>query len=429
MWGAATSSTQIEGAYDEDGKCLSVWDVATEKQIENGENCHVACDHYHRYKEDIALMKELGLKSYRFSVNWCRIFPEEGKVNQKGLDFYLDLVRELKAAGIEPLCTLYHWDLPVWVQERGGWKNRKIADWFAEYVKTVVEALSEHVVYWFTLNEPQIFVLLGYVAGSHAPFKHNFMSIKKLTQNTLLAHWRAVNTIRLYAKQSPKIGIATASSCYVPHDETSAEIERARKKTFEEMAGLSNNRWWLDPILAKKSSRFFGTTRISQKFVNDYYAPIDFIGINVYQPYNYEGYGRNSDPLPKDTEKTMLNWVVDGRCLYWVTRFVYERYGLPVLISENGMAARDTVSEDDAVHDVQRVGFLKKYLSHLKRAVDEGLPVFGYQHWSLLDNFEWGGGYSPRFGLIHVDYKTQKRTMKDSAKYYAEIIRTNGENL
>lgn len=423
LWGAASSAAQIEGAWNEDGKCPSIWDVAG-KHIKNNETFQVACDHYHRYKEDVALMKELGLKSYRFSVSWCRVMPEKGKVNQKGLDFYRNLIRELKEAGIEPLVTLYHWDTPVWVEKEGGWKTPKIIDYYLEYVKAVVEALSGDVKYWMTFNEPQVFIMCAYVMGSFAPFKHRIFTFKKHIKNMLLAHGKAVQLIRRIAKVAPQIGIAMAATTYIPSDETEANIELARQRSFESSVGQGSNSLYMDPIVLGKAPKMMKGV-LSAEDLKIISAPIDFVGINVYQP---------SNPMFKDSgytceKKTSMGWVIDGRCLYWTARHYYERYHLPIMVTENGMANSDAVGADGKVHDAKRADFIDEFLTNLKRAADEGIPVIGYQYWSIMDNIEWCAGYTPRFGLIHIDYTTQKRTIKQSGYHYAEIIKTNGEKL
>ena len=425
LWGAASASAQVEGAWDEDGKCPSIWDVAG-KHIKSGENCHIACDHYHRYKEDVALMKELGLKSYRFSIAWPRIMPEKGKVNPKGIAFYKDLVAELRAADIEPLVTLYHWDMPLWVHEEGGWKTPKIIDYYLDYVKAVVEALSDDVQYWMTFNEPQCFIMLAYVMGAHAPFKHDVFTFKNHLRHMLLAHGKAVKLIRETAKAKPIIGIAMASTTYIPDSEDEAGFRDAAVKSFESQVGEGSNGLYCDPIALGKPSKML-RRKLSAEDLKIISELIDFIGVNVYQPSNgtINKKGYNTDDLPK----TMLGWVIDGRCLYWTIRQYWERYHLPIMVTENGMANPDTIGPDGKVHDEIRVKFLDDFLAGVKRAVDEGIPVLGYQHWSIMDNFEWAEGYGPRFGLIHVDYETQKRTIKDSGYHYAEIIRTNGANL
>ncbi|MBO7373238.1 MAG: family 1 glycosylhydrolase [Oscillospiraceae bacterium] len=425
LWGAASAATQIEGAWDKDGKCPSIWDVAGSR-IKNGDTTYIACDHYHRYKEDVALMKELGLKSYRFSINWCRIMPEKGKVNEKGLAFYRNLIAELKTAGIEPLVTLYHWDLPLWVHEEGGWKNPKIIDYYLEYVKAVVDGLSENVTWWMTFNEPQCFIMLAYVVGSHAPFKHDVFTFKNHLRYMLLAHGKAVRLIRERAKREPKIGIAMAATTYIPDSEDEVGLKDAAKKSFESTVGEGSNSLYCDPIALGKASKQL-RRKLSAEDLKIISEPIDFIGVNVYQPSNgmLNKKGYDTDALPK----TSIGWVIDGRCLYWTIRQYWERYHLPIMVTENGMAGNDTVGEDGCVHDEARIRFLNEFLPGVKRAVEEGIPVLGYQHWSIMDNLEWCEGYGPRFGLIHVDYATQKRTIKDGGYHYAEIIRTNGENL
>ncbi len=428
LWGAASASAQIEGGYHSDGRTDSIWDVASAKKIKNGENCHVACDHYHHYKEDVAMMAKMGLKSYRFSISWSRVIPEEGKVNQKGIQFYSDLVDELLAAGIEPLVTIYHWDLPVWLYEKGGWKSQKIANYFTEYTKVIVEALSDRVTYWLTMNEPQCFIMNGYMQGMHAPFKRDYLSLSKLTRNCMFAHGDAVKVIRKYATKTPKVGIAMAAGSFAPEYETPELIEEARRKSMEEGIGLMNNRWWMDPILAGKPVTAYGIYHSKQKDMERICQPLDFVGLNCYEPFNHAAWGGDG-PAATGAAKTSMGWTVDGRTLYWTPKFVYERYHLPIMITENGMADNDFECLDGEVHDPQRIDFMHRYLSQLKRAAEEGIPVIGYQHWSVMDNFEWAEGYDPRFGLIYIDYPTGKRIMKDSAMEYKKIIESNGSNI
>ena len=422
LWGAASAAAQIEGAWDEDGKCPSIWDVAG-AHVKNGEDCHTACDHYYRRREDVALMKELGLNSYRFSVSWCRVMPERGQVNPKGLRFYSDLVDDLLAAGIEPLVTLYHWDLPLWVHELGGWKSPEIVGLYLEYVKAVVDALSDRVRWWMTFNEPQVFIMMGYVMGSFAPFRHDVFTFKNHLRHMLLAHGKAVKLIRERAKTSPKIGIAMAASTYIPDTEDEAGLAGARAKSFDSRVGEGSNSLYMDPIGLGRASPML-RRRLSAEDLKIISEPMDFVGVNVYQPSN--GMIDRKRYEAKGLPKTVLGWTVDGRCLYWTIRHYWERYHLPVLVTENGMADHSAVSEDGGVHDPERSAFLDDFIGNMKRAADEGIPVLGYQHWSVMDNFEWCEGYSPRFGLIHVDYATQKRTIKDSGLHYSEIIRRNG---
>ena len=427
LWGAASAAAQVEGAYQSDGKCLSIWDAAPLDKIKNGDTCHVACDHYHHYKEDVALMREMGLKSYRFSVSWCRVMPAEGKINPKGLQFYSDLVDELLRNGIEPLVTLYHWDLPLWVQDKGGWFSPKIVPLFREYTRAVVDALSDRVTYWIPLNEPQCFIMNGHMVGAHAPFTRRYLALSKLTRNCLLANKASVDTIRQFAKKTPKIGIAMAASSFIPASESVEDIEKARFLTFEGQAGTMSNRWFADPIFKGEPVTAYGVYRTRKSDMPKIQCDLDFIGVNVYSPMQKD-WKDHSAEWPEE-RKTSMGWLIDGRCLYWTIRFFHERYGLPVMVTENGMADSDKLSKDGGVHDPKRVKFLHEYLGNVKRAVDEGIPVLGYQHWSVMDNFEWAEGYGPRFGLIHVDYETQRRTLKDSALEYRKIIETNGEAL
>jgi beta-glucosidase len=429
LWGAASAAHQIEGAYNEDGKGLGIWDALCEGHIKHNENGNEACDHYHRYKEDIAIMKELGLKSYRFSVSWPRVIPEEGRINEKGLQFYMDLVDELTKAGIEPMCTLFHWNLPMWIYEKGGWKCEQVGEYFNEYTRVVVEALSGKVKYWMTFNEPQCFIGLGYVVGSHAPFLNERETIGILTRNVMIAHGKAVRTIREYAKQKPMIGMALVASCITPTTLDEADIEKARLDTYSDRYSVMGINWWADPMILgvlPNTLRNF----ITKEELEIIHQPLDFFGFNVYNSMNYnEFFGGSSSRLYPGIPRTTMDWPITPEVLYWASRFHYERYHLSLLITENGMSNNDFVMMDGEVHDPQRTDFIHSYLINLKKTVEEGIPVIGYQYWSILDNYEWAEGYDKRFGLIHVDYRTQKRTIKDSAYFYAEVIKTNGENL
>lgn len=429
LWGAASAAPQVEGGWNEGGRTPSIWDVAPKKRIKNGENCHIASDHYHHMKQDVTLMKEMGLKSYRFSISWSRIVPKEGIINAEGIKFYSDLVDELISASIEPLVTIYHWDLPVWVYKKGGWLSRKIVSYFAEYTKAVVDALSDRVTYWMPMNEPQCFIMNGYMQGAHAPFKRRYLALSRLTRNCMFAHAESVKVIRKYAKKLPKIGIAMASGCFVPTSDDEKSIEEARQKSMETGIGLMGNRWWMDPLLAGKPVRAYGVYSSRKKDMNRIYQPLDFVGLNLYQPFNIASWGGDSKTGESGLPRTSMGWIVDERVMYWTTKFVYERYNLPIMITENGMADNDFICLDGKVHDPQRTDYIKRYLIQLKRAIDEGIPVIGYQYWSIMDNFEWAEGYSPRFGLIFVDYKTGSRILKDSAYEYGNIIKANGANL
>ena len=426
LWGAASAACQVEGAWNEDGKTPSIWDALYAGHTRRDENPAVSADHYHRFREDVALMKQIGLKSYRFSISWPRVIPEEGKVNPKGLAFYSDLVDELIRSGIEPLVTLYHWDLPMWVYEKGGWLSEEISDLFADYTKVVVEALSDRVRWWMTVNEPQCFIGAGYLGGFHAPFHRDVEHLPVLLRNYMLAHGKSVLAIRRHAKKPPVIGMAPVGSGYVPADSTPAEIERARQLTYEGPMGLGV---WLDPVL-------LGTVpqplegALSSEDLAIIHQPLDFFGFNIYNAQNFED--RNADkgyPFYPGMPRTSMGWAVTPECLYWLPKFHYERYGLPLLVTENGAANQDWVSLDGKVHDPQRIDYIHRYLRELEKAIDEGIPVLGYQYWSIMDNYEWSEGYDKRFGLIYVDYRTQERTLKDSALDYAGIIASNGAAL
>lgn len=424
LWGAATAATQIEGAWDADGKCPSVWDVAAEGKIKNGDTCHIACDHYHRYKEDVQLMKKIGLKSYRFSINWCRIMPEKGVINKKGINFYKRLVKELVDAGIEPLVTLFHWDTPQWVYEEGGFLNDSVTEYFCEYVEVMVKALSDKVTYWMTLNEPQCFVLNGYVGGGHAPFEKGFSKLIKATRNAMICHGRAVKIIREKAKLTPKVGIAMATSSLVPESDSAKDIEKAYHDTFETEGGMLGHTWFCDPLLAGKPVTFRNKHKITSKYIDEIYQPLDFVGINTYAPMQYPGASSKAG-CPKNS----LGWIVDDKCMEYILKFVYKKYGLPIMVSENGYCDNDFVCLDGKVHDAQRTDYIKRYLGGVKRAISSGVEVIGYQYWSLMDNFEWSEGYAPRFGLIYVDYSNCERILKDSAFEYSKIIKNNGKDI
>ncbi len=444
LWGAASAAHQVEGAWNEDGKGPGIWDTFTRTpgRIAYGENGDVACDHYHRYKGDVALMKEIGLKSYRFSVSWPRVMPNGvGEVNEKGLQFYRNLVDELLAADIVPMVTLYHWNLPTALYERGGWKNPEIVEWFAQYAEVVTKALGDKVTYWMTFNEPQLFVGGGMTAGFHAPFEQNPTDVlMQVTRNVFLAHGRAVEVIRRNCPDGVKVGMAPTGGCVIPAELTEEGIGQARQESFSmnEMDYMFSNVWWADPIFkgdfADQAKEVFGDrlpaiTPEEWKLISQ---PLDFYGFNVYeasgvsQPHDLYAYDRYSY---QGSPKTALGWNITPDVLYWCCRFLYERYGKPLMITENGAAFPDLVSLDGKVHDPGRQDFVHRYLLSLKKAVDEGIPVLGYQYWSIMDNYEWTAGYEKRFGLIYVDYRTQERILKDTAYWYREVIRSNGESL
>lgn len=443
MWGAASASYQIEGGWQEDGKGPSIWDVMSKEpgRMSRGESGDVASDHYHHMREDVALLKEMGLKTYRFSISWSRVLPEGiGKVNEKGLQFYSDLVDELLGAGIQPLVTLYHWDLPYALYEKGGWKNPDIIQWFGEYVKVVVEALSDRVEYWITINEPQMFIGLGYLIGVHAPFEKCFpQELIAISHNVLMAHGNAVKIIRAYAKRTPKVGMSPTGDVFLPDGDTEEAIQTAREKSFafDPFAFTMGNSWWADPVFLgnypKAAYEMYPEEMkiVKQEDLELISQPLDFYGFNAYNgtvPFGREENGYSEYGYP-GSPKTTCGWDVTPSVLYWSPKFLYERYQLPILVTENGMAGMDWISLDGRVHDMQRIDFLHRYLLELKKAIEEGIPVLGYTCWSAMDNLEWNRGYEMRFGLIYIDYRTQKRTIKDSGYWYKKVIESNGQSL
>lgn len=443
VWGAATSSYQIEGTGRDSGKGQNIWDVFTKEpgRVYEGHTGDIACDHYHRFREDVAYMKELGLKGYRFSIDWSRVLPEgTGKVNEKGIDFYNALIDELLEQGIEAYITLYHWELPYEIYKRGGWMNPEIVEWFGQYARLVAERFSDRVKYFFTLNEPQCFVGLGFLQGCHAPgVKAPLRDTFEMAHNALKAHGRAVQMLRAYGKQNVQIGYAPTSGMCYPEKETPKDIEAARKALFALPDDLSNwtwnVSWWSDPVILgkypeegmKKYEKYLPViTDEDMKLISQ---PIDFYGQNI---YNGRCIRMGTDGRPEEVRrpagfpKTATNWPVTPEALYWGPKFLYERYRKPIYITENGMACHDTVSQDGKVHDPNRIDFLARYLKNLKRAAEE-IDIRGYFQWSLMDNFEWDKGYAERFGIIYVDFETQERIWKDSAYWYRDLIRRNGD--
>ena len=444
VWGAAAASYQIEGAWDEDGKGLSVWDTYTDRDLiyEKG-NGKVACDHYHRYPEDVALMGEIGLRAYRLSVSWPRILPEgTGAVNRAGLDFYDRLIDALLAREIDPWVTLYHWDYPYDLFLRGGWMNPESPKWFADYAAVVVDRLSDRVKNWVTINEPQCFIGMGYLNcdAIHAPgLKQGMREALWAGHHSLMGHGLAVQVIRARAKLPPVIGWAPVGTVYYPATDSAADIEASRIGNAAVYPGnFWNNTWWADPILlghypeeglqayAKDLPKFKASDFDVMK------QPLDFYGVNIYAGMPVKA-GEEGKPevqaWPQGFRHTHFLWKVTPEALYWGPKFLHERYGLPIVITENGMTNTDWVGLDGKVHDGARIDYVRRYLLQLRQAAADGVDIRGYFHWSIMDNFEWGEGYKHRFGLVHVDYETQKRTLKDSAYWYRTVIETNGESL
>lgn len=446
LWGTATAAYQIEGAWNKNGKGLSIWDLFCEKTgaVKNGDNGHIACDHYHRYKEDIALMKKLEIKAYRFSVAWTRILPNgTGEVNNKGIEFYNNLIDELIKNGIEPVMTMYHWDLPAELHYRGGWLNPKIADYFAEYAKVIAENFTDRVKKIITINEPLCIIGLGYAEGIHAPgLKLSQREYLKCAHNLLVAHGKAARALKKYGAKDVQVGIAPNMDNFYPLDENNiTDINAATDKMFEiehqnPRAWINHVNWWLDPVikghypLEGKGEYDSLLPKNYEKDIKDIAETVDFICFNLYfgAPITTDKNG-TAVMAELDAAKTQVGWPVTPDAIKWTAKLLYERYNVPIYVSENGMACHDTVSLDGKVHDPNRVDYLNRYLLKLGEAIDEGADVRGYFVWSFMDNFEWAEGYDPRFGIVYVDYKTQKRIIKDSGYWYAKVIETGGKSL
>jgi beta-glucosidase len=436
LWGSATASYQVEGAVSEDGRGPSIWDTFSHtpgKVVDNATG-DVADDHYHRYKEDVQLMKALGVKSYRFSIAWPRVFPNgDGSPNPQGLDFYNRLVDELLANNIQPFATLYHWDLPQSLQERGGgWESRDTSKAFGDYAGYVAERLSDRVKHFFTINEFGAFVELGYRRGTHAPgLKLPPGRFNQTRHHAVLGHGLAVQAIRAKAKSGTRVGLAENMTICVPVLETAQHIEAstqaAREMNAPYMTVIQEGKY-TDAYLAEAGADAPKFTPEDLKIIS---SPLDFAGINIYTPTyvraDNSSAGFAAVPPPKSYPHMASSWLNIGpEALYWGPRHVAKIWNVKeIYITENGCSSSDIPAADGIVYDTDRVMYLRNYLSQLQRATSDGIPVKGYFLWSLMDNFEWADGYTNRFGLHYVDYATQKRTPKLSAAFYREVIARN----
>lgn len=445
VWGVASSSYQIEGLLPDDDRGECIWDAFSRNTPEKtrGDNGLKACDHVNRYKEDFAIMKELGIKNYRFSVNWCRIIPKgTGEISKKGIELYRNMILEMKQNGIEPFLTLYHWELPQALEEKGGWLNPDIVDAFGEYARVIAENFSDICENFYTINEPQCVVGLGYCTGVHAPGKQ--LEIKdtlQIAHNLLKAHGTAVKALRKYSVRNVKIGYAPTCTIPLPVSNNPLDVDAARKKFFK--MKFSNNwawniPWFADPVLLGHypEEGLIGfkdyLPEITEEDMELIHQPLDFVGFNIYNGYYIKGdeEGNIIDVKPKKGySETAVNWMVQDDCLYWGSKFAYERYHLPIYITENGMASCDWVALDGKVHDPARIDFLDRYLSKLQQAVDEGIDIRGYFLWTFMDNFEWDQGYHGRYGIVFTDFETMDRIPKDSAYWYKEVMESNGAIL
>lgn len=443
-WGAAAAAYQIEGASDADGKGPSVWDAFCRQQgaVWEGHTGEVACDHYRRFEEDVRLMREVGIGAYRLSVSWPRVLPNgTGSVEWRGLDFYARLVDALLEAGITPWVTLFHWDYPEALQRRGGWLNPDSARWFADYAALVAEALSDRVQHFITLNEPQIFLGLGHFQGTHAPgLRLSLRDVLQAGHHTLLAHGRAVLALRAVGRQPLSLGCAPVALPKYPASSAPADVEAARRATTGVFAkDPFNNSWWMDPLFLGKYPEdglaLYGADapRVAPDDMHVIAQATDFLGINIYQgtkvAADASARGYRELKHPPGAPHTAFDWPITPEAMRWGPRFLHERYGVPLVITENGLSCRDWVSSDGKVHDQQRIDFTRAYLVELSRAIADGADVRGYFHWSILDNFEWAAGYRERFGLVHVDFQTGARTLKKSAYWYRDVCATNGRTL
>ena len=436
LWGAATAAYQIEGAVREGGRGESIWDrfSHTPGKVANGDTGDIACDSYHRWPADVAVMQELGVQAYRFSVGWSRIMPSgRGAANVEGLDYYDRLVDGLLAAGIEPWVTLYHWDMPQALEDNGGWPNRSTADSFAEYTDAVTRRLGDRVTHWITINEPWCVAFLGYLLGIHAPGRTDMKDAFAAAHTTLLAHGYAMEVIRGNVKDA-QAGITLNLSHVYPM----GDLEQDERAAI--LADGFMNRWFLDPVFGRGYPAdivdFLGENAPEMRpgDLDTIARPTDFLGINTYQPayVNYDPDGMmgmvGTPRVPG--ERTAMDWLVKPEGLFDLLKRVHDDYApAKIFITENGSAWDDPLPVAGRVADPRRVAYLHGHLLAARDAIEAGVPLAGYFAWSLLDNFEWAEGYTKRFGLTYVDFATQERTIKDSGRFYAETIRENGEHL
>jgi beta-glucosidase len=432
VWGVATSAYQIEGAVAEDGRLPSIWDTFshTPGKVTGGGTGDVACDHYHRWREDIGLMQAIGVDAYRFSIAWPRVRPDGGgPINAAGLGFYDRLVDALLAAGITPYPTLYHWDLPQTLQDRGGWMVRETAERFAEYAGIVTAALGDRVTWWATLNEPRCAGWIGHLEGRHAPGISDIAAAVPASYHLLLGHGLAAQAIRAQWPEA-QVGLVNLHSACEPASARAADVAACAR--FDGHA----NRWWLDPIHGRGFPEdmlgVYGVELPARAGDEETIAaPLDWLGVNYYSPSVVADDPDGPPPYaaevaaPAGAARTLLNWEIRAAGLEQVLLRLNSDYGpRRILVTENGSAWADTVSADGRVHDLDRLRYLTEHVSSCARAIELGVPLAGYFAWSLMDNLEWADGFRPRFGLTYVDFPTQRRVLKDSGATYADIIRT-----
>ncbi|WP_030078890.1 GH1 family beta-glucosidase [Streptomyces baarnensis] len=439
-WGVATSSYQIEGAAAEDGRTPSIWDTfcRVPGAVEGGEHGDVACDHYHRMPEDVELIAGLGVDTYRFSLAWPRIQPGgRGPANEKGLDFYKRLVDELQGRGVTPWITLYHWDLPQELEDAGGWPARDTALRFAEYAALAHEALGDRVEHWTTLNEPWCSAMLGYAYGLHAPGRRDLGDAMAAVHHLLLGHGLAAGALRDAAGSDPlELGITLNLGTATPETDSEADREACRR------ADGMGTRLYLDPLVHGRYPEDIVADLAAQHIelpvregdLAAIAAPLDVLGVNFYRGMRFSGVTEDGSPLDaeglpvvravdRDLPRTAMDWEITPTELTDLLVRLERDYALPTVITENGAAFDDTVAADGSVPDADRTAYLADHIAAVVAARDRGADVRGYFAWSLMDNFEWAYGYDKRFGIVRVDYDTQLRTLKDSAKWYRDTIR------
>ncbi len=437
IFGVSTASYQIEGSIDADGKCASIWDEYTkvEGNIDDNSDGSVVCDSYIKYKDDVKLLKELKVNSYRFSIAWTRVITENNKPNKKGLAYYKKLAKALVKAGIKPLVTLYHWDMPQWLEEKGGFLNDKISDYFAYYTDVVTKSLDGLVTDYITINEPQCIMFLGHKVCVHAPgVEYNDKDMLHAIHNLLLCHGKAVKVIRENVKNST-IGFAPCSRPSVPTDDSVEAYHKCYDKYFEldrDGEYPNNVSIYSDPIfLGDYPKEYYekfkdilpNITKEDLKLISQ---PLDYIYQNFYSGtyYSYNNKELKKEKFPFGYPEGNIGWLqVVPKALYYGPKFLYERYRKPIIISENGFCNNDVVSLDNKVHDPERIDYIRRYLLELER-VSKEVPVKGYYYWSLFDNFEWHNGLKKRFGLVYINYQTGERIKKDSFYVFKRIIKT-----
>ena len=439
LWGTATASYQIEGAVHEDGRGETIWDrfSHTQGKVFQKQNGDIACDHYHRFLEDIRLMKDIGLRSYRFSVAWARIFPSGGgKRNTPGLDFYQRLVDELLTAGIVPMITLYHWDLPQSLQEKGGWSNRDTVKYYLDYAAAMFDSLADRVKLWITHNEPWVASFMGHDSGEHAPGIQDRKTAVQVSHHLLLSHAQTVSLFDEYRFGDGQIGITLNIAPAYPHTDSPEDELAARYYDGYQ------NRWFLDPLftgsypedMAEVYQKLYNAPTVEPEDMDAFKkSRIDFLGVNYYmrkilrRPEKEEDLFAEVRPDYQGVRFTEMDWEIYPDGLYTLLTRIQKDYDPPAMyVTENGIACPDRIDGNRRVPDEDRIEYLRSHLSAAHRAMQQGVKLKGYYVWSLIDNFEWAYGYSKRFGIVYVDYKSQERILKNSAHWYREVIADSG---